>query len=104
MCKNLVGIRVFTKLSPGVRRCVSNITAQYPESGNAILNFLHARLVGGTVDARGTMYAIGEGSSHCEVDASLKGISHADLRSMLRTAALPRSGSADDAGAGRHYL
>jgi len=77
---------------PSVRGHVNDVTAQYTlENGTAVFRSVHARLLGGAVDGMGTMYAIGEDSSHSELNASLRGISLADLRNMLRTATLPKN-------------
>ena len=77
--------------TPSLRARINDIAAQYSlANGDATLQFVRGRLLGGVFEATGKMNAIGGDSSHSEVNASLRGISLGELRRMLRNAAMPK--------------
>src|SRR5215469_16731440 len=78
--------------TPSLRSRISDVAVQYSlANGNATLQFLRARLLGGKLEATGKMTAVGADSSHSEVNASLRGVSLGDLQAMLRTSAMPKN-------------
>ena len=78
--------------TPSLGGRINDVAAQYSlANGDATLQFLRARLLGGELESAGKMNAIGGDSSHSEVNASLRGISLGELRGMLRTAAMPKN-------------
>jgi translocation and assembly module TamB len=78
--------------TPSLRARIDDVAGQYSlANGNATLQFLRARLLGGEFEAGGKMNAIGGDSSRSEVSATLRGISLGDLRGMLRNAAMPNN-------------
>ena len=78
--------------TPSLRGRISDVAGQYSlANGNATLQFLRARLLGGELEATGKMTAVGADSSHSEVNASLRGVSLGELHAMLRTSAMPKN-------------
>ena len=74
-----------------LRARINDIDAKYwLANGNAALESLRARLLGGALDATATMSAIG-GDSHSEVQASLRRISLQGVDAMLRTVDMPKN-------------
>ena len=77
--------------TPSLRARINDIAAQYSlANGDATVQSLRARLLGGELDATAKMNAIG-GDSHSEVKASLSGISIEGVHSMLRTVEMPKN-------------
>ena len=70
-----------------VRGAVNNIAAHYSlANGNATLDDFRASVLGGEITAHGTMNDIG-GNSHSEATAAIRGVSLAQVRNMLGSAA-----------------
>ena len=77
--------------TPSLRARINDIAAQYSlANGDATMQSLRARLLGGELDATAKMNAIG-GDSHSEVKASLRSISLRDVHTMLRTVEVPKN-------------
>ncbi len=77
--------------TPSLRVRINDIVAQYSlANGDATVQSLRARLLGGELDATAKMNAIG-GDSHSEVKASLRRISLRDVHAMLRTVEVPKN-------------
>ncbi len=73
--------------TPSIRAEISNIAAHYSLSnGDATLRDFHASLLGGEVALQGTMKNIG-GDSRSKFDATLHGISIANAKRMMGSAA-----------------
>ena len=75
-----------------LRTRVDDVAGQFSlANGDATVQFLRARLLGGEVEATGNMTAIGGDSSHSQVTASLRGISLGELRGMMRSPGMPKN-------------
>jgi translocation and assembly module TamB len=82
---DLIGRSLVTN-TPTLRAEVSNIAGHYSlVNGDATLRDFRASLLGGEVTAQGTMKNIG-GDSHSKLDATLRGISLASAKQMMRAA------------------
>jgi translocation and assembly module TamB len=78
--------------TPSLRGRINDVVAQYSlANGDATLQFLRARILGGELESAGKLNAIGGDSSHSELNATLRGISLGELRGILRSAAMPKS-------------
>ncbi len=79
--------RKIVAAAPTVRAEVSNIAAHYSlANGDATLRDFRASVLGGEVMAKGTMKNIG-GDSHSKFEATLRGISLANAKQMMGSAA-----------------
>ncbi len=80
--------RELNVVTSAVRTRVANITAQYSlANGDVTLRDLQAYLLGGEVRAKGVMKDLG-GNSRSSVDANLRNISLAQIRSALGSGAM----------------
>lgn len=77
--------------TPSLRTQINDLAAQYSlANGDATVQSLRAGLLGGEFTATAKMNAIA-GSSHSQLNASLNGVSLAELRGMFRSATtMPR--------------
>lgn len=79
--------RKIVAATPTVRAEVSNIAGHYSlANGDATLRDFRASVLGGEVTAKGTMKNIG-GDSHSKFEATLRGISLANAKQMMGSAA-----------------
>ena len=74
-----------------VRARIDNLAAHYAlANGNATLHDLRANLLGGELTGTGEMDNL-SGNSHSKLNAAVRGVSLAALKSMLAPSALPRN-------------
>ncbi|HEY4046954.1 MAG TPA: translocation/assembly module TamB domain-containing protein [Acidobacteriaceae bacterium] len=70
---------------------IDDLAADYTLAhGNARVRGFHARLFGGELNGTATMIDVA-GNSHSSLDASLHGVSLADLRRAVRASSMPRN-------------
>lgn len=80
--------RVLVSKTPSLRAQISNIAAHYSlANGDATLRDFRASLLGGEITAQGTMKSLGTNNAHSKMTAALKGISLADAKRSLGSAA-----------------
>ncbi len=77
--------------TPTLRVRIANLLGHYSMAGGkATVQDLRAGLLGGELNAKGTMTGIG-GNSHTVVDASARGISLAALKETMPAASIPKN-------------
>jgi len=77
--------------TPSLRTRVTNLVAHYSlTNGDATIKGLRLNVLGGTVTGSGTMTQI-TGDSHAKVNASVRNVSLAELKSLAGTSAASRS-------------
>jgi translocation and assembly module TamB len=86
-----VNSRQLNVKTPSLRTQVTNLAAHYSlENGNANLRDFSLNLLGGKLTGAGTMSNIA-GDSHAKVNASLRGLSLAELKRLASTSASTRN-------------
>jgi translocation and assembly module TamB len=79
--------------TPQLGMHIDDLGAEYAlADGNATIRSFHARLLGGELNGTAAMMDVA-GTSHSRLDASLHGVSLADLRRAVRASTVPRNAS-----------